>query len=143
MVTATKRKISTRKAPAIATVITADEIKNMGARDLTDVLKTVPGFGVSINEWGVNMFEVRGIKTTGSEKILVMTDGHRLNESYTGSGLCLTFNDLSVEKIRQIEIIRGPGSALYGANAFTAVINIITKDADDADEPSVTCRRKF
>ena len=133
MVTATKRKISTRKAPAIATVITADEIKNMGARDLTDVLKTVPGFGVSINEWGVNMFEVRGIKTVGSEKILVMMDGHRLNESYSGSALKHMFESLSVEKIKQVEIIRGPGSALYGANAFVAVINVITKDADDVD----------
>ncbi len=108
MVTATKRKISTRKAPAIATVITADEIKNMGARDLTDVLKTVPGFGVAISSEGYNQFEVRGISTTLSEKILVMIDGHRVNTPYMGSGLLLLFDNLSLEKVRQVEIIRDP-----------------------------------
>ncbi len=131
LVVATKRKIPLGKAPAIATVITADEIKNMGARNLMDVLKMVPGMGVSINEYGRYMFEVRGIRTATSEKILVMIDGHRLNESYTGSALANVYNDLPIENIKQIEIIRGPGSALYGANAFAAVINIVTKDADD------------
>lgn len=131
LVVATKRATPLRKAPAIASVITAEEIKNMGARNLMDVLKMVPGIGVSINEFGRYMFEVRGIRTATSEKILVMIDGHRLNESYTGSALANIYNDLPVENIKQIEIIRGPGSALYGANAFVAVINIVTKDAGD------------
>ena len=65
--TATKRATSLRKAPAIATIITADEIRNMGARNLLDVLKMVPGFGVSINEFGTFMIEVRGIRTSLSE----------------------------------------------------------------------------
>jgi iron complex outermembrane receptor protein len=131
LVVATKRKIPLSKAPAIATIITADEIKNMGARNIMDVLKMVPGIGISINEFGRYMFEVRGIRTATSEKILVMIDGHRLNESYTGSALANIYNDLPVENIKQIEVVRGPGSALYGANAFVAVINIITKNADD------------
>lgn len=131
LVTATKRAIPLKKAPAIATIITSDEIKNMGARNIMDVLKMVPGIGISINEYGRYMFEVRGIRTTTSEKILVMIDGHRLNESYTGSALANVYNDLSVENIKQVEVVRGPGSALYGANAFVAVINIVTKDADD------------
>ncbi|MCL5976589.1 MAG: TonB-dependent receptor [Nitrospirae bacterium] len=131
LVVATKHPISLKKAPAIATIITSDEIKNMGARNIMDVLKMVPGIGISINEFGRYMFEVRGIRTATSEKILVMIDGHRLNESYTGSALANAYNDLPVENIKQIEIIRGPGSALYGANAFVAVINIVTKDAGD------------
>ena len=49
------------------------------------------------------------------------------------SALMFTFDNLAVEKIRQIEIVRGPGSALYGANAFVAVINVVTKDADEAN----------
>ncbi len=133
MVTATRRRTELRKVPAIATVITADEIRNMGARDLTDVLKMVPGFGVSLNRVGSHMFEVRGVRTTFSEKIVVMIDGHRLYESFYGSALFHLFNDLSVGNVRQIEVIRGPGSALYGANAFVAVVNIITKDADDPE----------
>ncbi|OQX09749.1 MAG: hypothetical protein BWK80_46520, partial [Desulfobacteraceae bacterium IS3] len=136
IVTATKRKISVRKAPAVATVITADEIRRMGARDITDVLKTVPGFGVSINVSGGYMFEVRGVRTAENEKILLMIDGHRMNVPFWG-GLG-EFNMLSVENIKQIEVIRGPGSALYGANAFVAAINIITKNADDTDGVEVS-----
>lgn len=133
LVVATRRATTLRKAPAIASIVTADEIKNMGARNLMDVLKMIPGIGISINEFGRYMFEVRGIRTATSEKILVMIDGHRLNESYTGSALANIYNDLAVENIKQVEVIRGPGSALYGANAFAAVINVVTKNADDTD----------
>lgn len=138
LLTATKREMSLRKAPAIATVITAKEVKDMGARNLMDVLKMVPGIGVSINEQGVKMFEVRGIRTTLSEKILFMINGHTLNKNYVGSALSYVFDDLTVEYIKQIEIVRGPGSALYGANAFVAVINVITKDLNDIDGIQMT-----
>lgn len=131
LVAATRRKTPLKKAPATATVVTADEIRNMGARNLSDVLKMVPGFGLAIDEIGRQTVEVRGIRTALSEKILVMMDGHRLNESYTGSAFSNLYRDLSVENIKQLEIIRGPGSALYGANAFVAVINVVTKDAED------------
>jgi iron complex outermembrane receptor protein len=92
-----------------------------------------PGIRVSINEFGVFMYEVRGIRTQTSEKILVMIDGHSLNKTFTGSALYSLVYDFPVENIKQIEIIRGPGSALYGANAFVGVINIITRDAADID----------
>ncbi|HLP76304.1 MAG TPA: TonB-dependent receptor [Candidatus Paceibacterota bacterium] len=129
--TATKRETPIREAPAIATVITADEIRRMGARNLLDVLKMVPGIGVSINEYGVNMVEVRGIRTTFNEKILLMIDGHSLNRNAHRSGLCLLADLLPVENIKQVEVVRGPGSALYGSSAFVATINIITRDADE------------
>jgi len=134
LVTATKRPTSLRKAPAIATIITADEIKNMGARNLLDVLKMVPGFGVSINEFGTLMIEVRGIRTGTSEKILVMIDGHSLNRNTNGSAFVYNVaSKLPVENIRQIEVVRGPGSALYGNSAFVATINIITRNAEEID----------
>ncbi|MCE1227178.1 MAG: Plug domain-containing protein, partial [Geobacteraceae bacterium] len=107
LVTATKRPTSLRKAPAIATIITADEIRNMGARNLLDVLKMVPGFGVSINEFGTLMIEVRGIRTGTSEKILVMIDGHSLNRNTNGSVLVYNVaSKLPVENIRQVEVVR-------------------------------------
>jgi iron complex outermembrane receptor protein len=133
LVTATKRPTPLRKAPAIATIVTADEIRNMGARNLLDVLKMVPGIGISTNEYGVNMVEVRGIRTTFNEKILVMIDGHSLNRNIFGSGLYLLPDTLPVENIRQVEVVRGPGSALYGNSAFLATINVITRDADEID----------
>lgn len=132
LVTATKRHTSLRKAPAIATIITADEIRNMGARNLEDILKMVPGFGVSTNEWGTHMIEVRGIRTGTSEKILVMIDGHSLNRNTNGSATVYNVaNKLPVENIKQVEVIRGPGSALYGNSAFVATINIITRNAEE------------
>lgn len=132
LVTATKRPTTLRKAPAIATIISADEIRNMGARNLEDVLKMVPGFGISTNEWGTHMIEVRGIRTGASEKILVMVDGHSLNRNTNGSALVYNVaNYIPMENIRQVEVIRGPGSALYGNSAFVATINIITRNAEE------------
>ena len=131
LVTATKRPTTLRKAPAIAAIITANEIRNMGALNLLDVLKMVPGFGISINEIGLNMIEVRGIRTFVSEKILVMIDGHSLNKNITGSTFYSFAEMIPMENIRQVEVVRGPGSALYGNSAFVATINIITRNAEE------------
>ncbi|HEX9023866.1 MAG TPA: TonB-dependent receptor [Geobacteraceae bacterium] len=133
IVTATRHSIPLRKAPAIATVITAEEIRNMGARNLLDILRMVPGFGVSINEYGANMVEVRGIRTNFSEKILLMIDGHTMNKNAFSSGLHILADLLPVENIKQVEVVRGPGSALYGSSAFMATVNVITRDAADID----------
>lgn len=131
LVTATKRPTSLRKAPAIATIVTADEIRNMGARNLLDVLKTVPGLGISVNEFGALIIEVRGIRSSTSEKVLVMIDGHSLNKNFTGSAFYPYADMLPMENIRQVEVVRGPGSALYGNSAFVATINIITRNAEE------------
>jgi len=133
LVTATRYSTPLRKAPAIATIVTADEIREMGARNLLDVLRMVPSFGISTNEYGVNMVEVRGIRTTFSDKILVMIDGHSQNKNAFGSGLYLLQDTLPIENIKQVEVVRGPGSALYGSNAFVATINVITRDAEEID----------
>jgi iron complex outermembrane receptor protein len=98
-----------------------------------DVLKMVPGMGITRNEQGFFMLEVRGISTVASEKVLVMIDGHSMNKNYAGSAFSYLLDHLDVDNIKQIEIIRGPGSALYGNNAFVAVINIITKNAGDIE----------
>jgi iron complex outermembrane receptor protein len=134
LVTATKRPTRLRKAPAIATIISADEIRDMGARNLEDVLKMVPGFGISTNEFGTRMVEVRGIRSGASEKILVMLDGHSLNRNANGSALLYNVaNKLPMENVKQVEVVRGPGSALYGNSAFVATVNIITRNAEEID----------
>ncbi|MEW6599340.1 MAG: TonB-dependent receptor [Nitrospirota bacterium] len=135
---ATRSATPVRKAPAIATVITAQEIRNMGASNVMDVLKMVPGMGIARNEQGFFMLEVRGISTVKSEKILLMIDGHSLNKNVAESGFSYFGDNLNINNIKQIEIIRGPGSALYGANAFVAVINISTKSAEDIDGVTAT-----
>ncbi len=130
---ATRRSTPIRKAPAIATIIDADEIRDMGARDFLDVIKMVPGFGVSVNERGAWQIEVRGISSPFSEKVLLMIDGHAVNKNFVGSAFYYLYHDMPVEFIDHLEVVRGPGSALYGSNAMVAVINVVTRKALDAE----------
>ncbi|MBI5185727.1 MAG: TonB-dependent receptor [Nitrospinae bacterium] len=137
VITASKTLEHIKKTAASVTVITDKEIRNMGARNLMDVLSTVPGLGVTIHNYGWYELESRGVKTTESDKILIMLNSHPLNVIYNGGAL-RNYHDLIIENIRKIEIIRGPGSAIYGANAFLAVVNILTKEAEDVDGAEFT-----
>ncbi|MDQ7090348.1 MAG: TonB-dependent receptor [Methylococcales bacterium] len=131
--TASKMKEKVSKSVATTTVIEQKQIKEMGARNLLDILKTVPGFGVTQSILGTRQIEVRGIRTNNSEKILFLLNGHPLDHQLLGATSNLTYEDLPVGTIKRIEIVRGSSSALYGANAFMAVVNIITQNAKDLD----------
>jgi len=131
---ATRRETPISKAPSIVTVITAEEIKNLGYRTFAEILRIVPGFEIlKFADFGIVGPSVRGLATSSdSNRIRLMIDGHFVNNPFRG-GAFTTFDDFPVENIKRIEIIRGPGSAVYGENAFLGVINIITKDAKDID----------
>ncbi len=129
---ATKSILPVSRAPGIATVITAEQIKQMGFRTLVDVLKIVPGFDVSMNNIGNRNITVRGMEFSTSQRVKLLIDGHSVNDPWDG-GAMNTFNDLVVENIKRVEAIRGPGSALYGKNAFVGVVNVVTKDTEDID----------
>jgi outer membrane cobalamin receptor len=129
---ATRHETTISKAPGIATVITAKQIKQMGFRTLVDVLKIVPGFDVSMKWSGTRNISVRGGGFRNSEKVRFLIDGHAVNDPFWG-GAMNSFYDMVVENIKRIEVIRGPGSALFGKNAFLSVVNIITKDTEDID----------
>ncbi|PPD04899.1 MAG: TonB-dependent receptor [Methylobacter sp.] len=130
LATGTPRTVA--KSAAAITVITADQIKDMGARQLSEVLETVPGFHNSVQQNTYDAsYSVRGIRNEINAELLFLLDGTRLNLPYRG-GLA-TGIQIPVEAIQRLEIIRGPGSALYGADAFAGVINIVTKKADDID----------
>jgi len=132
VVSALKRPRTVSKSPAIMSVITSRQIKQMGFRTLSDVLETVPGFDITMNANGTREIGVRGILQKNSSKVKVLIDGHSINMPGSG-GASFKFYDLVTENIKRIEIIRGPGSALYGQNAFLAVVSIITKDTEDID----------
>lgn len=122
---ATKTNIKVSEAPAIITVITAKEIENMGAKTLTDILDTVNGFETSTFRTGLQSVGIRGFKDVrANSKILLMFNGLPINTIMYGRSIN---SPLDVDSIEKIEIIRGPGSALYGRNAFQSVINVITK----------------
>ncbi|MCF6283146.1 MAG: TonB-dependent receptor [Candidatus Polarisedimenticolaceae bacterium] len=131
-ITATKLPQKISEAPAIASVISGDEMRSMGARNILDVLRRIPGFGITKGYYGKAEIEVRGIKTDNSEKVKILIDGYSVNNVLTG-GAIYSFDAMPVDNVKRIEVIRGPGSALYGSNAVSAVINIITKDGRDID----------
>ncbi len=136
---ATRLKTPIGKAPSVVTVITDEEIKNLGYRTLVEVLRIVPGFEImKFADFGMESPSVRGLATVnGANRIRLMLDGHFVNNPLRGRAFN-EFDDFPVENIKRIEIIRGPGSAMYGENAFSAVINIITKDAGDIDGVKLT-----
>lgn len=129
---ATGSKQAVRRAPAVATVITSEEIIAMGATDLDQVLETVPGVHVSVTADGYSSaYSIRGIYSpTSNPQVLMLQNGIPMTVSYAGDRGRFGTN-IPLENIARIEIIRGPGSALYGADAFAGVINIITKTAAD------------
>jgi outer membrane cobalamin receptor len=122
---ASQKPLSIRESPGIVTLITEDEIKNSGALDLMDVLSMVPGIQFGSDVQGVVGIGVRG-NWAHEGKALMLWDGHPLNENLYST---MQFgNHFPVDRIKRIEIIRGPGSAIYGGYAEYAVINIISKN---------------
>lgn len=128
---ATGSQQSLRRAPAVATVITAQDIAAIGATDLDDVLETVPGLHVSrTNSYNTSLYLIRGIFAQNNPQTLMLLNGIPVTTMLTGNKGNI-WAGYPVENIARIEIIRGPGSALYGADAYSGVINIITKTSAD------------
>lgn len=129
--TASSQAESLAEVPVPTTLITAEMIQACGARNLQEVLATyVPGMYIIDCNDDINI-AMRGIYSNTQEKILVMLNGHRLN-SYATNTAAPDFS-ISLEKVKQIEVLRGPASSLYGGVALTAVVNIITKQGGDVD----------
>ena len=132
VVTAGVHASSEAKAPASLTVITADEIRLTGAATIPEILRRVPGVDVAeMNPSDTNV-SVRGFNRRIANKVLVLVDGRSVYQDFLGATLWPLL-DVSVQDIARIEVIRGPGSALYGANAYAGVVNIITKTGDEVN----------
>lgn len=128
---ATGAKQTLRRAPAVASVITAEDIAAMGATDLDEVLETVPGVHVTRSPNGyASSYAIRGVSTQYGVQALLLQNGIPMTTMFVGNKGNV-WGGFPVEHIARIEVIRGPGSALYGADAFSGVINIITKTAAD------------
>ena len=129
--TASNQAETLSEVPVPTTLITEEMIANCGGRNLQEVLEAyVPGMThVDCND-DLNI-AMRGVYSNGQEKMLIMLNNHRLN-SYCTNIASPDFS-MSLDKIKQIEVLRGPASSLYGGVALTAVINIITKQGVDVD----------
>src|SRR5579871_1429828 len=128
VVTASKFEQKSAEAPSSVTVITSEEIKRYGYRTLADILASVPGFYISydrnyafLGASGINLGDF-------NSRILLLVNGHRVNSDLNDSAYVDSTFLLDVDLIDRVEIIRGPGSVLYGNNAFFGVINVITRE---------------
>lgn len=125
-----KKSEDVRLAPATAIVITQEEMLQRGYKDIVDVLKDIPGFDISVyyGQTYANIYQ-RGLRTQFSDRTLILVDGVEDNDLWS------YFADISqqypITNVKRIEVIYGPSSTMYGPNAFSGVINIITKEADE------------
>lgn len=119
------------KAAAITTVITAKDIAAMGATDIDQALETVPGLHVGRGDQiAAPKYYIRGITSGYNAQALVLINGIPISSLFTGNRSNV-WAGMPIKAVQRIEVIRGPGSALYGADAFSGVINIITKTGQD------------
>ena len=138
VVTGTKQPL--RRAPSVATVITAEDIAALGATNLDELLESVPGMHVSrSNVHYAPLYFIRGISGPFNPQTLMLQNGVPMTTLFVGDR-GLGWGDLPLENVERIEIIRGPGSALYGADAFAGVINIVTKTAADTPGTDIGLR---
>ncbi len=123
--TASKEVEPVRTAPGTVTVLTHEELEEMGALTLADALKYINSMEMVPKQLSRSNLFLRGIFNSFNQVILLMIDGRPVNDNFSSS----FYADLRtpIDNIKQIEVITGPGSSLYGANAFAGVINIITK----------------
>lgn len=136
LVTASQQLESLDETPVPVTLITSEMIQASGADNLKEVLTTfVPGITAVEGNSELNL-AMHGIYTSEQQKILIMLDGHRLNSRSTNAQA--PDYSISLDKIRQIEVLRGPASSLYGNVALAAVVNIITREGREVDGASLS-----
>jgi outer membrane receptor protein involved in Fe transport len=132
LVTVASRYAQTvRKAPSIVTLITADDIRHNGYRTVADALRTIPGVYMWTSVEGRDLAAIRGVISPDNNKLLVLVDGVPFYDGlYTNS---FVGDALPISAVKQIEVIKGPGSAIYGTNAFTGVVNLVTWQGRDLE----------
>lgn len=135
---ASKFEQKATEAPASVTVINSDEIKRYGYRTLADILQSVQGFYVSYDR-NYSSLGSRGVNLDDfNSRILLLVNGHHLNNNLTDGAAIGTDSILDVDLIDHVEIIRGPSAVLYGNNAFFGVINVITRQGKQLNEAEVS-----
>lgn len=136
---ASKREQTTTEAPSAVSVVTREQIQQQGHRTLADILNSVRGVYVTYDR-AYHYIGVRGFNRPGDfgGRVLLMVDGHRLNDGVYDTAASGIDFPVDVDLIERVEVIRGPGSSLYGNNAFFGVINVITRRGEGLDGAEVS-----
>ncbi len=134
--TASKTAEAVRYAPGMVIVVGARQIQEQGYTNLVQVLKDLPGIDVQENSAQAQLNIITGRGFYGNNRFIIMQDGIRITDP-TGAPIPIDEN-FPVQHLKQIEVVFGPASALYGADAFCGIINLITKDASDIDGGTIS-----
>ena len=138
--TATLTETKKRLVPAAVTTITAEQIRSSGARSLYELLDIyVPNLQWSRQHWENDQLGLRGIISDRNDKFLLLVNGRVMNDR-THAGVVTELDQMLLGEIHHIDVVRGPGSALYGPGAVSMVINIITYNSDTFQGTEVTSR---
>jgi outer membrane receptor for ferrienterochelin and colicins len=129
---ASKYQQELAEAPASVSIVTSDDIRRGGYRTLAEIINSVRSFYTSYNR-AYSFFGLRGFSPKGDlgTRVLLLVDGHRLNDAVFEHGPAGGDFPVDVDLIERVELIRGPGSSLYGTSAFLAVVNVITRNGRD------------
>ena len=125
---ASKYEQKVTEAPSSISIVTSEEIKKYGYRTLADILRSIRGFFITYDR-NYSYVGIRGFNRPGdySTRVLLLIDGHRINDNIYNTAFVGTEFPIDIDLIDRVEVIRGPSSSIYGANAFFGVINVITK----------------
>lgn len=137
IITASRHQQKLVDSPVAISVITAEDLKQSGATNIPDALRMVAGLDVmaiSASDFNVS---ARGFNNLSSNKMLVLIDGRSVYMDFYGI-ILWNFLPVDLDDVKRIEIIKGPGSSLYGANAFCGVINILTLPPDDSSKTQLS-----
>lgn len=127
VVTGSRKEEMVRYSPAAISVLGTDEIQAKSVQNYADVLRNVPGVNVIQFSARDVQFTARGAASQASNKTLALVDGRPAYQPYYGM-IIWDLLGVDFDEIKQVEVMRGPGSALWGTNALTGVVNIITRD---------------
>ena len=130
VVGASRYEQKSSEAPTYASVVTAEDIRRNGYRNLADLLRTLPGVFIT-NDRNYSTSGIRGFLPAGdyNSRVLLLVDGHRINNSIYDQAMIGNDFPVDIDLVERVEVVRGPSSSLYGSNAFFGVINVITKRA--------------
>ncbi len=130
VVTASRRAESPLDAPNAVTILTEEDIRLSGARTIPDLLRRVPGMDVMALSYSEYNIAMRGFNRRLANKILVLIDGRSAYQDFLGNTLWRSL-PINLQDVARVEVVRGPGSAIYGAYAYTGIVNIILKRPDE------------
>ena len=129
---ASKYRQKVNEAPSSVTIVTSEDIRKFGYRTLADIIHGVRGFSTTYDR-NYTYVGVRGFALPGdyNTRVLLMVDGHRVNDNIYDNAAVGTDFILDVDLIERVEVSRGPGSSIWGSNAFFAVVNVVTRSSRD------------